>query len=63
MERPFDASIFTGPGFKGTFKLEKDAQRLLGAEEADALVAMVGRFKEDKRNRGNKDGYTFTVCC
>ncbi|NJR41966.1 MAG: hypothetical protein HC767_04215 [Akkermansiaceae bacterium] len=48
VERPFEAAIFTGRGFKGMYKLEKDAERLLEAEAEDTLVALVGRFKEEK---------------
>lgn len=61
VERPFEASIFTGRGYKGMFRLEKDAERLLAAESADELVALVGRFKEDKRKGANGEagGYTF----
>ena len=59
VERRFESTIFSGRGYKA--KLEKDAERLREAEAADALVVLVGRFKESKRKSGAGDAYIFNV--
>jgi hypothetical protein len=61
VEREFEASIFTGGGRKGMYKLDCDFKRLVRARDAGDTVALVGRFKQSRKARSCEDTYTYMV--
>eukprot|EP00892_Ulva_mutabilis_P000268 jgi/Ulvmu1/10241/UM060_0042.1 len=59
LPKEFEACIFTGSSFKGTYKLERDADRLRAALGQDSQVVLVGRFKPKKSTQ--VDEHVFNV--